>query len=117
LHKEGIFAVGNTAGEAHPVVAEGISMAMQGAWLLAGLLISARTEIRRGHSKETGAAYARAWRRHFAPRLRSAALFAHLAMQPAATRILLPLFQYIPGLLAGCTRLSGKTTSVIPVSA
>jgi len=116
LHKEGIFAVGNTAGEAHPVVAEGISMAMQGAWLLAGLLISARTEIRRGHSKETGAAYVRTWCRHFAPRLRSAALFAHLAMQPAATRILLPLFQYIPGLLAGCTRLSGKTTNVIPVS-
>ncbi|MBI1732032.1 MAG: NAD(P)/FAD-dependent oxidoreductase [Gammaproteobacteria bacterium] len=117
LHKDGIFAVGNTAGEAHPVVAEGISMAMQGAWLLADLLITGRNEIRRGNTRATGSAYARAWRRHFAPRLRSAALFAQLAMAPAATRILLPLFQYIPGLLAGCTRLSGKTTAVIPVSA
>lgn len=31
----GVFLVGNAAGEAHPIVAEGISMAMQAAWLLA----------------------------------------------------------------------------------
>src|SRR5207253_2767244 len=31
---DGIFLVGNAAGEAHPVVAEGIGMAMQSAWLL-----------------------------------------------------------------------------------
>src|ERR1700683_2580756 len=36
----GICAVGNAAGEAHPVVAEGISMAMQSAWLLTRRLIA-----------------------------------------------------------------------------
>jgi len=41
----GIFLVGNAAGEAHPVVAEGISMAMQGAWLLAQRLIPRKREM------------------------------------------------------------------------
>ena len=35
LDRGGIFPVGNAAGEAHPVIAEGISIAMQSAWLLA----------------------------------------------------------------------------------
>ena len=115
LYHDGMFAVGNTAGEAHPVVAEGISMAMQGAWLLSELLIAGHEQVLQGNIGEIGAAYTRAWRRHFAPRLRNAALFAHLAMRPATTRLLLPLFQYIPALLTACTRLSGKTAKIIPV--
>ena len=39
LYTDGIFFVGNSAGEAHPIVAEGISMALQSAWLLAQLLV------------------------------------------------------------------------------
>jgi flavin-dependent dehydrogenase len=31
--EDGYFAVGNAFGEAHPIVAEGISMAVQSAWL------------------------------------------------------------------------------------
>jgi flavin-dependent dehydrogenase len=113
LHHDGIFAVGNTAGEAHPVVAEGISMAMQGAWLLSELLIARREQVLNGDTEQTGLDYAQDWRRHFAPRLRHAAIFAHLAMRPAATQILLPLFQYVPGLLTLCANLSGKTTRLI----
>lgn len=113
LHHDGIFAVGNTAGEAHPVVAEGISMAIQGAWLLAKLLVARRQEILSGDTEQTGYDYVQAWRRYFAPRLRHAALFAHLVMRPAATQILLPLFQHIPGLLTLCANLSGKTTRII----
>jgi menaquinone-9 beta-reductase len=116
LYQDGIFAVGNTAGEAHPIVAEGISMSMQGAWLLAELLIAVRPQVLCGNTKETGNAYTHAWRRHFTPRLRTAALFAYLAMRPAATKILLPLFRYIPALLTACTRFSGKTTKVISMS-
>ena len=37
-HRDGLFLLGNAAGKAHPVVAEGISMAMQSAWLLADCL-------------------------------------------------------------------------------
>src|SRR6185503_18289586 len=33
-----VFSVGNLAGEAHPLVAEGISMAIQSAWLAARAL-------------------------------------------------------------------------------
>src|SRR5262249_52630364 len=39
---EGIFLVGNAAGEAHPAIAEGISMAMQSAWLLCQQLTAKR---------------------------------------------------------------------------
>ncbi|MGH8120767.1 MAG: NAD(P)/FAD-dependent oxidoreductase, partial [Gammaproteobacteria bacterium] len=118
LYEDGLFAVGNTAGEAHPVVAEGISMAMQGAWMLAGLLISRdRVRVLRGDTRAIGRDYTNSWRRHFAHRLRNAAIFAHLAMRPAATRMLLPLFQHIPALLTTCTRCSGKTTNVIDMPA
>ena len=113
LYKDGVFAVGNTAGEAHPVVAEGIGMAMQGAWLLSEFLIAGRTQALRGDTDSIGRAYARAWRRHFQSRLRMAAAIAHLAMRPEATRPLLPLFQRLPDLLTICTRLSGKTANVI----
>ena len=44
-YADGIFRVGNAAGEAHPIVAEGISMAMQSAWLLAGALNGADARI------------------------------------------------------------------------
>ena len=49
-YRDGVFVIGNAAGEAHPVVAEGISMAMQSAWLLAERLrrcpSSAKLDIR-----------------------------------------------------------------------
>ncbi len=58
----GVFAVGNAAGEAHPVVAEGLSMALQSAWLL-----TERLRAWRGGSTAAlpavAADYARAWRR------------------------------------------------------
>jgi flavin-dependent dehydrogenase len=113
LYKDGIFAAGNTAGEAHPVVAEGISMAMQGAWLLSELLLAGRAQVMRGNASIIGRTYSQAWLRCFKSRLHTAAVFAHLAMRPAATKVLLPFFQHIPDLLTVCTRLSGKTTNVI----
>src|SRR5581483_11499717 len=59
-----IFPVGNAAGEAHPAVAEGISMALQSAWLLARRLTDWR---RQGGTPAdlpaVGDAYAADWRR------------------------------------------------------
>ena len=43
---DGIFAIGNAAAEAHPIVAEGISIAIQSAALLCERLV-ARPELRR----------------------------------------------------------------------
>src|SRR6478736_1872923 len=63
-YQDGAFVVGNAAGEAHPVVAEGISMAMQSAWLLAERLIAQRGEIHLALARQQIArSYSAAWRR------------------------------------------------------
>ncbi|HEU0096013.1 MAG TPA: hypothetical protein VFQ52_06135, partial [Rhizomicrobium sp.] len=78
------------------VIAEGISMAIQSSGLLAQMLIAG----------ESGEAYARTWRRRFAPRIHAASLFAHLAMRaPGAS---LAVIRRCPALLDWGARLSGK---------
>src|SRR5207244_450034 len=91
-HPPGLFPVGNAAGEAHPVIAEGISMAAQSAWLLAHELIRSRTSGSRSEAlPAVASAYAKAWMKSFAPRLRAAALIAHWAMNPALIGATLPV--------------------------
>jgi len=105
----GVFPVGNAAGEAHPVVAEGISMALQGARLLTDKLIAwhadgrSRAALVRAHQE-----YAADWRRRFAARLHAAAAIAHWAMRPRAVAGALPLLRRWPQLLNWGARLSGK---------
>src|SRR5439155_18577051 len=70
--RDGIFLAGNAAGEAHPAIAEGISMAMQSGWLLARHLIAG-----------TPHDYARDWRRVLAPRIHPAGVVAQCALRPA----------------------------------
>jgi menaquinone-9 beta-reductase len=106
---EGRFAIGNAAGEAHPIVAEGISMAIQSAWLLCERLIAQGDRARASHAQRAIARdYAAAWRRSFTTRIRAAALFAHLAMRPHAARVLLPLLRRHPSIVTVGARLSGK---------
>ncbi|MGZ5235999.1 MAG: NAD(P)/FAD-dependent oxidoreductase, partial [Caldimonas sp.] len=114
---DGIFRIGNAAGEAHPIVGEGISMALQSAFVLAALLGSERAAL--VDPASAGAAQARLlrlyearWRQRFAQRLRVAAVFAHLAMRPWAARAAWPLVAAWPGLLTRGARWSGKTRSV-----
>jgi flavin-dependent dehydrogenase len=110
---DGIFAVGNAAAEAHPIVAEGISIAIQSATLLCGQLI-AHPDVRSDQSRSSRAlegikhAYAMAWRRNFSRRLHMAALFAHLFMRPVATHIATGLLARFPQLLTEGARWSGK---------
>ena len=120
-----MFRIGNAAGEAHPILGEGMSMALQSAWLLCGELLApapgapARGEpAPRAPTREAacGAAwqhevaqrYAAQWRREFVPRLRLAAAFAHLAMRPAAAATLVALTRLWPGLLTAGARWGGK---------
>ena len=98
----GIYFTGNIAGEAHPVIAEGISMAIQSSGLLARLLIAHRGET-----------YAKEWKKHFAPRVRAASVFAHLAMRAPTRFASLAVIRAMPGLLGLGARLSGKA----PISA
>jgi flavin-dependent dehydrogenase len=108
---DGIFRVGNAAGEAHPILGEGMSMALQSAALVCSHLLG-----HRGNSVVPEAAiqtelqrdYAASWRREFAPRLRLAALFAYLAMRPRHAAVLMSLVQIWPGLLTKGARWGGK---------
>lgn len=107
----GIFAVGNAAGEAHPIIAEGISMAIQSSWLLCERLIAQHARRPRAvGSSNTALAqrYQRDWRANFATRIRAAALFAHLAMRPRVASTATVVSQYAPAMLTLGARLSGK---------
>jgi flavin-dependent dehydrogenase len=113
----GIFPVGNAAGEAHPVIAEGISMAIQSAALLAALLIEEQDRIASTKARaRLEARYAASWRKRFAARIRAAALFAHLASAGGTAEALLPIVRAFPGVLTLGARWSGKADAS-PVSA
>jgi flavin-dependent dehydrogenase len=106
----GIFRVGNLAGEAHPVVAEGIGMAMQSGALLAPRLI----EIGRDSMDDTaivaaGRAYSRLWRRRFAGRIHLSTIVAQLAMMPQAAAVASSIVNGMPALLTLGARASGKS--------
>ena len=102
------FAVGNAAGEAHPILGEGISMAIQSSWLLCERLVRERDALLSGAEGAVAHAYARDWRRSFAARVRFAAVLAHLAMRPREFGALLPLLRAAPSLLTLSARLGGK---------
>jgi flavin-dependent dehydrogenase len=129
---DGLLRVGNAAGEAHPILGEGLSMALQSAFLLADALVgdgaahvarsapgSPRAAADRSRrplvpdasgQRACARRYALAWKRRFRPRLVIAALFAHAAMRPAAGAALLALAARWPGLLTWGARRGGKIT-------
>jgi len=109
---DGVFLVGNAAGEAHPVVAEGIGMAMQSAWLLCECLTARPADVLSGRVIDAVRGdYSAAWRRTLAPRIHAAALIAHWAMRPLTVACALPLLRLFPRVLTAGARLSGKATS------
>jgi menaquinone-9 beta-reductase len=97
LQDDGVFFTGNIAGEAHPIIAEGISMAIQSSGLLAQRLIAHRGET-----------YAREWKSRFTLRIRASSLFAQLAMSGTARVASQAILRTAPRLLALGARLSGK---------
>jgi menaquinone-9 beta-reductase len=115
--RDGVFRIGNAAGEAHPIVGEGISMALQSAFVLAALLGPERRALADGATAAAAqrraiAAYEALWRRRFARRLRVAAAFAEVAMRPVLARAAWPLVRRWPGVLTEGARWSGKTRCV-----
>lgn len=108
--EQGAFLVGNAAGESHPLIGEGITMALQSSALLASLLTReapAAIDPRCGVALHR--AYAAAWRRSFAPRLRLAAAYAQVAMRPGLSRPARALIRRWPAVLSSGARLAGKT--------
>ena len=113
----GRFAIGNAAGEAHPILGEGISMAIQSAWLLCDALIGSPEALpAEGQDERVAAAYRLAWQRSFAGRIRTAAAFSHLAMRTTAASALLPVLRRWPRLLGLGARVGGKVTCVVAPS-
>jgi menaquinone-9 beta-reductase len=110
-YADGIFRAGNIAGESHPIIAEGITMAIQSGWLLAGAL--ARTQPR-DHAThvDAGARYEREWRRLFRTRVHSAALFASIALSPLSRAGMRAFVRASPQLLTLGAGFSGKTKAI-----
>jgi 2-polyprenyl-6-methoxyphenol hydroxylase-like FAD-dependent oxidoreductase len=114
---DGVFRIGNAAGEAHPIVGEGISMALQSSFVLAALIAPARAGLVGAATavesqRRALADYEALWRRRFARRLRVAAAFAHVAMRPALASAAWPLARRWPRVLTEGARLSDKTRCV-----
>lgn len=109
---DGLFRVGNAAGEAHPVLGEGLSMALQSAALLCSHLLAEPSSAGAAPPASTHALlhrrYAADWQRHFAPRLRVAAALGHTLMRPRASALLMALLRLWPGLLTEGARRGGK---------
>lgn len=107
---DGYFAVGNALGEAHPIVAEGISMAVQSAWILCDRLCGASPAAAR--RREIARAYEAAYRRLFAARVRAAALYAAIAMRPASAAVAARMLGVLPGMIAWGARCAGKAETL-----
>jgi 2-polyprenyl-6-methoxyphenol hydroxylase-like FAD-dependent oxidoreductase len=104
-----LFSVGNAAGETHPLIGEGISMALQSAFLLAGYLLKQPARaIDATRALEIHQAYRSAWRSAFAPRVRLAAIFAHIAMNPVLSLPVTRLLRDCPQVLTAAAHLAGK---------
>ena len=114
---DGVFRVGNAAGEAHPIVGEGISMALQSAFVLASLVAPEREALLDPASAAMARSrllqtYESRWRQRFARRLGIAAAFAQFAMRPWEAKAAWPVVEAWPGLLTRGARWSGKTRCV-----
>lgn len=107
---DGLLRIGNAAGEAHPIIGEGISMALQSAWLLCAELfaLAERGVPDAAAQRVLRQRYAARWRREFGTRLHLAGAFAALAMRPAGAASLLTLARLAPALLTWGARWGGK---------
>jgi flavin-dependent dehydrogenase len=107
--------IGNAAGEAHPIIAEGITMAMHSARLLCELLIGRQQEVGAGRELPSIAReYSASWRKNFSSRLYAGALFANLALTTHGTAAVLAALGRFPAMLTVGARWSGKVKPVFP---
>jgi 2-polyprenyl-6-methoxyphenol hydroxylase-like FAD-dependent oxidoreductase len=105
-----IFRVGNAAGESHPIIAEGISMALQSGWLLA-MELSEAASGQRGR-EAAGRRYETAWRELFSTRVLAAEAIARIALGSGGAAMMRAVVRNFPRTLSLGARLSGKTKPV-----
>lgn len=116
-YEDGVFFIGNAAGEAHPTIADGISMAMQSAWLLSKNLGKRRADVLTDSDlRKIGHDYDRAWLKAFRLRIRVAEAFAQLALTRQTHMLLLPLMRAVPRLLTIGARMGGIVDEIVASS-
>jgi flavin-dependent dehydrogenase len=115
LHETaGVFRVGNASGESHPLIGEGISMALQSSRVLVDCLIRHAPRVTDAKALRTAHdAYEKAWRKSFLPRLRFASLYAHVAMHASLAASLGRWLRRWPRGLTIAARLAGKARRAI----
>ncbi len=106
-----IFSVGNAAAEAHPVIAEGISIAIQSAWMMGGILAPMKENLGDANAIDAaGRAYSNAWYATFSTRIRASAWIAQWAMHPGLVQAAFPVFERWPRVLKWCAEIAGKAS-------
>ena len=106
-----VFYVGNAAAEAHPVIAEGISIAIQSAWMMATMLAPLKDALDDQAALDAiGREYSKTWSKAFAMRIRSSAWIAGWAMRPALVQMACPIFERWPLVLKWFAELAGKAS-------
>jgi 2-polyprenyl-6-methoxyphenol hydroxylase-like FAD-dependent oxidoreductase len=113
----GVFRVGNAAGESHPLIGEGITMALQSAVLLTQRLTrtSPRT-IDAATAAQIETEYVGQWHAAFNSRMRVATVYAQISMRPTPGMLAKRAFRYQPRLLAVAARLAGKARrAIVPI--
>ncbi|HEX3101115.1 MAG TPA: FAD-dependent oxidoreductase [Pyrinomonadaceae bacterium] len=108
-YKDGVFIVGNAAGESHPIIAEGISMAIQSSWLLCERLL----QMPKLTFDEAANAYDRDWLAAFGPRIKAANVFAYLALNTRGHSAMSSALSRFPSLLTAGAKLSGKVNRIV----
>jgi len=106
-----VFPVGNAAAESHPLIGEGISMALRSATLLAKELLRHPPANAAHHATAIQRKYAQTRQRNFSTRLRVAALYAHVAMRPWLAAPAQRISARWPGILTQAARLAGKAAN------
>jgi 2-polyprenyl-6-methoxyphenol hydroxylase-like FAD-dependent oxidoreductase len=104
----GIPRIGNAAAEAHPLIGEGICMALQSAAILAKLCGYRPKDLRAAYIVDVERTHAATCRTEFSGRIRLARLYARVAMQPSLTNAAAILMKTWPGALTAGAQLAGK---------
>ena len=110
----GVFAIGNAAAESHPLIAEGISMAIQSSFLLCERLVARGDRVFDPFAqRDVAFDYEAAWRRNFSARVHAAQAFAKLTTGALTAKAAVALLRAFPGTLTLGARWSGKSQPLV----
>ncbi len=104
----GVLRIGNAAAEAHPLIGEGICMALQSAAVLASLCAKRPAELNAPFILHLQRMQQLICRRDFTTRMRFAHLFAQIAMRPSLAAAAATLMKSCPRALTAGAALAGK---------